>query len=103
MDSSGAVIGTPDDAVERLIRLQQLSGGFGTVLAFGHCWTTREQTLRTYDLLARYVMPRIQGLLGPVQRTMKWVAERKELLAQNTVNAVRKAIHDYNATHPRKS
>jgi hypothetical protein len=48
-------------------------------------------------------MPRIQGLLGPVQRTMKWVAERKESLAQNTVNAVRKAIHDYNATHPRKS
>jgi limonene 1,2-monooxygenase len=103
MDSSGAVIGTPDDAVDRIIKLQQLSGGFGTVLAFGHCWTTREQTLRTYDLLARYVMPRVQGLLGPVQRTMKWVAERKETLSQNTVTAVRKAIHDYNATHPRKS
>jgi len=58
MDSSGAVIGTPDDAVERIIRLQQLSGGFGAVLAFGHCWTTREQTLRTYDLLARYVIQR---------------------------------------------
>ncbi len=103
MDSSGAVIGTPDDAVERIIRLRQLSGGFGTVLAFGHPWTTREQTWRTYDMLARYVMPRIQGLLGPVQRTMKWVAEHKEPLAQNTVSAVRKAIHDYNAAHPRKS
>jgi hypothetical protein len=33
MDGSGAVIGTPDDAVERLVRLQQLSGGFGTGLA----------------------------------------------------------------------
>jgi limonene 1,2-monooxygenase len=102
MDSSGAVIGTPDDAINTIRRLQELSGGFGTVLAFGHCWTTREQTLRTYEMLARYVMPRLQGLLAPVQRTMKWVGEHKESLAQNTVAAVRKAIHDYNASHPRK-
>jgi limonene 1,2-monooxygenase len=102
MDSSGAVIGTPDDAINTIIRLQELSGGFGTVLAFGHPWTTREQTLRTYEMLARHVMPRFQGLLGPVQRTMKWVGEHKESLAQNTASAVRKAIQDYNAAHPRK-
>jgi limonene 1,2-monooxygenase len=102
MDSSGAVIGTPDDAIQTIIRLQQLSGGFGTVLAFGHPWTNREQTLRTYQMLARYVIPQFQGLLAPVQRTMKWVGEHRESLAQNTVSAVRKAIHDYNASHPRK-
>ena len=72
------------------------------MLAFGHPWTTREQTLRTYEMLARCVMPRFQGLLGPVQRTMRCVEEHKESLAQNTVSAVRKAIQDYNAAHPRK-
>ena len=82
MDSSGAVIGTPDEAVERLIRLQQLSGGFGTVLAFGHCWTTREQTLRTYDLLARYVMPRCQGLIKPIEASAARVTANKEVLME---------------------
>ena len=29
----GAIFGTPDDALERIARLQKLSGGFGTILA----------------------------------------------------------------------
>ena len=56
----GAIIGTPDDAVEKIARLQELSGGFGTILSFGHDWTNREQQRRSYEMIARYVMPQGQ-------------------------------------------
>ncbi|HAL25240.1 MAG TPA: LLM class flavin-dependent oxidoreductase, partial [Chloroflexi bacterium] len=57
-DQTGfAVIGTPDDAIRQLERLEQQAGGFGTFLVFGHEWADREATFKSYELLARYVMP----------------------------------------------
>jgi limonene 1,2-monooxygenase len=55
------VVGTPDMAVEMIQRLEKQSGGFGTLLLLGHEWAEPEATLRSYDLLARYVVPEFQG------------------------------------------
>lgn len=62
LDSSMAVIGTPDDAVRQVERLRQQSGGFGTLLLFGTNWADWTQTKRSYELFARYVMPRLDPL-----------------------------------------
>jgi len=99
----GAILGTPDDAIDKLERLQKLSGGFGTVLCFAHDWTTREKSLRSYELLARYVMPRCQGLIAPIERSADRVRANKQDLMGRAGAAVLKAIRDYNATHPRDS
>lgn len=56
-----AVIGTPDDLVARIEALQSASGGFGAFLMTDHNWTTYERKLASADLVARHVIPRVQG------------------------------------------
>ena len=41
-------------------------GGFGGILFRAHEWANREQTMRSYELFARYVMPRFQGSLDTI-------------------------------------
>jgi len=101
-DYGGAMIGTPDDAIAGIERLQKLSGGFGTILCFAHDWTTREQALRSYEMIARYVMPRCQGLIKPIERSAERVRASKKELMEKASGAILKAIRDYNATHPRQ-
>lgn len=58
VESGFAVIGTPDQAVEQIERLNERSGGFGTFLVWANDWATPEATHRSFELLASEVMPR---------------------------------------------
>jgi limonene 1,2-monooxygenase len=59
LSSNMAVIGTPDDAVKQIRRLQEQTGGFGALLLFHTNWADVAQTRRSYELFARFVMPQI--------------------------------------------
>jgi limonene 1,2-monooxygenase len=61
------LVGTPDDCVAAIERLEELSGGFGGLLVMVQDWATREHQRRSYELLARYVMPRYTGALVGVE------------------------------------
>jgi limonene 1,2-monooxygenase len=50
------VIGTPDDAIAQIRRLQQ-KGAFGTFLMLAHNWADFERTKKSYELFARHVLP----------------------------------------------
>ena len=56
-----AVIGTPDDAINQIERLETQSGGFGTFLHMAHNWADWAETTRSYELFARYVSPQFQS------------------------------------------
>jgi len=88
----GGIFGTPEDAIEKLAKLQQLSGGFGTILSFAHDWAPREKMWRSYELLARYVMPRCQGLLDSIDASAARVAAKKHTLMAAATGAIMKAI-----------
>ena len=77
-DESTAVIGTPDDLVERIRQMIELTGGFGVVIGFVHDWANRENTLRSWDLVARHVMPEVNGLLDDYRESNKFVIENRE-------------------------
>jgi len=62
LSSSMAVIGTPDDAVAQIERLQKQSGGFGTLVLFAHNWADWANTKRSYEMFARFVMPRVDNM-----------------------------------------
>ena len=51
------VVGTPDDAIALIERLQAKQGEFGVFLQQAHNWADWEETKRSYELYARYVMP----------------------------------------------
>src|SRR5439155_1112555 len=63
-DGASATIGTPDDLVARIKSVLEISGGFGTLVGFVHDWANPENTMRSWDLVARYVVPEINGYLA---------------------------------------
>ncbi|HZZ34256.1 MAG TPA: LLM class flavin-dependent oxidoreductase [Caulobacteraceae bacterium] len=78
VDGAASVIGTPDDLVKAIRDLVKLSGGFGTVIGFAHDWANRENTLRSWDLVARYVIPEVNGLLEGYRTSRQYVVEHRE-------------------------
>jgi limonene 1,2-monooxygenase len=92
----GAIVGTPDDAIKRINEVIEMSGGgFGGMLVLAHEWASREKTLKSYEMLARYVMPKFQGSAIPIEYSQQWTAERRDQLFNSSVKAVIKAMHDY--------
>ncbi|MGH7785421.1 MAG: LLM class flavin-dependent oxidoreductase [Candidatus Binatia bacterium] len=87
-------VGTPDDLIAQIERLEEQSGGFGAFLVTAHEWANREATRRSYELIARYVMPRFQDSNAYTRRSMEWVAENRSQFmgaaAQGIMDAVQK-------------
>ncbi len=88
-DGATAVIGTPDDLVAKIRELVTLTGGFGTAIGFVHDWANRENTNRSWDLVARYVMPEVNGMLDAYRESRKFVVENRD-----SFNQARAAIMD---------
>ena len=55
-----------------------LSGGFGTVVGFVHDWANPENTMRSWDMVARYVVPEINGYLTGLRTSREFVATNRE-------------------------
>jgi limonene 1,2-monooxygenase len=73
-----ATIGTPDDLVARIKSVLEISGGFGTVVGFVHDWANPENTRRSWDMVARYVVPEINGYLAGLRTSREFVADNRE-------------------------
>ncbi|HJQ59508.1 MAG TPA: LLM class flavin-dependent oxidoreductase [Vineibacter sp.] len=89
------LVGSPDTValgIERLIENSQ--GGIGGVMFRAHEWANREQTLRSYELFARWVMPRFQGSLDSVVASREWTKSHRRTIFGPNVAAIRKAYTD---------
>lgn len=93
MTSFGApVIGSPKDLLDRIEQLQNVSGGFGCVLGLAHEWASPEATRKSYELIARYVMPEVQDLTSWVKRSGDWTRNNVGTLNAGAGAAIIKAI-----------
>jgi limonene 1,2-monooxygenase len=61
VNSGRAVIGTPDDAIAMIDKLRAKQGDFGVILFQAHNWAEWEETKKSYELYARFVMPHFAG------------------------------------------
>ncbi len=93
----GGVVGTPDEAVATINRLQEVSGGFGCILGLAHEWASREKTLKSYELMARYVMPQVQDTITWIERSAEAARTNKAKFMGGATQAVLQAIADHNA------
>ncbi|HKC41920.1 MAG TPA: LLM class flavin-dependent oxidoreductase [Gemmatimonadales bacterium] len=73
-----ATIGTADDLVARIKSVLEISGGFGTVVGFVHDWANPENSRRSWDMVARYVVPEINGYLAGLRTSREFVADNRE-------------------------
>ncbi|WP_207536694.1 LLM class flavin-dependent oxidoreductase [Sabulicella rubraurantiaca] len=89
------LVGSPKTVaagIERLIGFTE--GGAGGILFRSHEWADRRQTLNSYELFARWVMPRFQNSLLQPQASREWcVANREGIFAPN-IAALRQAFTD---------
>lgn len=88
IDSGLAVIGTPDDCIAQLERLEEQSGGYGCFLQMAHNWADFEETKRSYELVARHVMPRFQQLNPAREATYNWAKDNHEMLMGKAFTAI---------------
>ncbi len=99
--AGNTLVGSPDlvaRGIEALVARSQ--GGFGGVLFRAHDWADREQTWRSYELFARYVMPRFQGQLGPLTASYDWASTNRNSILRPSVDALNKAYIDAGKTVP---
>ena len=89
------IVGTPDDCVESIKRLQERSGGFGGFMVQAIDWAPRENILHSFELLARYVMPHFQGSTLSTAASNYWAYERRDVLGAGRVAAIERARADY--------
>ena len=69
------VIGTPEDAVRAIKRLQEKSGGFGSFLVQGGDFASFDATLRSYRLFAEEVIPHFTGLADSTKASFEEFVE----------------------------
>ncbi len=88
-------VGTPDDLIAYIHRLDEESGGFGGFLVQATEWGTREQVLHSYELMARHVKPHFQGSLANLRSSAAWSAAKKEEIMAMRTKAIDRAKQDY--------
>ena len=57
-------------------------------------WANREQTMRSYELFARWVMPKFQGSLDTITASRDWCRENRKTIFGPNVAAIQKAYTD---------
>ena len=95
VDAGNWCVGTPADMIAVITRLGEESGGFGGILMMEGEYTNREDTLRSYELIARYVMPHFQGSLANLQASEKWSSGKRKELWDMNIKSLKKAKQDY--------
>ncbi|MEC7915992.1 MAG: LLM class flavin-dependent oxidoreductase [Actinomycetota bacterium] len=94
IEDDASIVGTPDDMIEALRRLRSSTGGFGGFLVLGNDWANHQDTLRSYELIARQVIPVFNGMLEPLQRSYDTVVDNKRSFAEPVMKAIRRAYED---------
>ncbi len=88
-------IGTPEDLIAEIERLDQQSGGFGGLLVTSVDWATREQIRHSYELMARYVKPHFQGSLVSLTASEEDARRNAEKVAAARLEATTRARDAY--------
>lgn len=85
-----ALIGTPEDAVERIGQLADKAGGFGTFLILRLDLAEPAAALRSLELFAERVVPRLTGHTEARRASLEWAGRNSE----RSTGAVRRSTMD---------
>jgi len=95
---AASVIGTPDDLIEAIRKLIPLTGGFGSVIGFVHDWANREHTIRSWDMVARYVIPELNGMMDRYRESREFVINNRSAFEQAGKAVMNKILEHEGAT-----
>jgi limonene 1,2-monooxygenase len=114
-DSSGAqspedlvkegviVVGTPDDAIAQIKRLQAKQGEFGCFLQLAHNWANFDATKKSYDLWQRHVTPAINGANVARETAYNWARDNRDRFIGAAMGAAMQTIQKHHEDEARKA
>ncbi len=102
VESGRAVIGTPDDAIAMIERLEKQSGGFGCFLMLAHNWANFDATRRSYELFARHVLPRFNGSNTARAESLQWYTDHNQELIGKAIQAATETVKKHFAEQAAK-
>lgn len=97
VENKMAVIGSPNDAIEYLERLCAGAGEFGCLMQLAHNWADWDETKRSYELIARQVIPHFQGSNRLRQESYDYSYENRPVFIGKAEKAVMGEIEKYQA------
>jgi limonene 1,2-monooxygenase len=97
------VVGTPDDAIELIQRLLDQQGGFGYFTQLIHDWADWEETKRSHELYARYVMPHFSGANANRIASYEWNSAHKSDLQDSKSRATKLAFDQFESERKQKA
>ena len=93
--AGSTLVGSPETLIKGIERLLGFTGGgAGAVLFRAHEWANRKNTLESYELFARWVMPQFQGGLEAPSGSREWCSENRQGIFGPAMGAFRKAFTD---------
>jgi len=96
------VVGTPDDAIAQIRRLQAKQGEFGVFLQLAHNWANFEATKKSYELWQRHVTPVINNANVARAEAFNWARDNKEAFIGAAMNAAMQTIVKHNEEQAKK-
>ena len=97
------VVGTPDDALAQIRRLQQKQGEFGCFLQLAHNWANFEATKKSYELWQRHVTPAINKANTARAEAYDWARDNKERFMGAAMQAAMQTIQKHHEETARKA
>jgi limonene 1,2-monooxygenase len=98
-----AVVGTPDDAIAQIKRLQKKQGEFGCFLQLAHNWADFDNTKKSYELWQRHVTPAIHGANTARETALDWARDNKERFIGAAVTAAMQTIQKHYEDEAKKA
>ena len=97
------VVGTPDDAIAQIRRLQEKQGEFGCFLQLAHNWANFEATKKSYDLWQRHVTPVINKANVARETAYNWARDNRERFIGAAMQAAMQTIQKHHEDEAKKA
>ena len=97
------VVGTPDDAIRQVRRLQEKQGEFGCFLQLAHNWANFENTKKSYELWMRHVQPVINKTNVAREEAFNWARDNREKFIGAAMGAAMATIQKHNEEQAKKA
>lgn len=97
IESGQIVVGTPDDAIEQVRRLEEKVPDFGCLLILDKNWAATEDKKRSMEMLMRYVLPSINTDNRNRQASFDWARKNREGFVEVTQSATKRAFEKHEA------
>lgn len=92
-----ATVGTPDDAIATIRRLETQVPDFGCLLLFDKNWASMQHKQRSLELIMRYVLPEINGDNINRAKSFEWQTTKRAEFFDTMMDATKRAFDKHEA------